>query len=404
MIKSFLYRILEKRHFWRYATFSEIADLYAAQTIRMISISLVSGFSSIFLYKQGYSVEFIMFFWATYFFAKMLLAPLAGIFLARFGTTTSTIISNILYVPALICLSLVPELKINALIMYAFCLCLSVTLHELCYYVNFSIVKNMEHAGKEIGFMNILQKLAIAISPVIGGLIALKYNVQVVMLLAGILLIIAGLPLLKIKNQSEKMHRIVFKGFPWRLVFSSLISEGAIGFDNIASATVWGLFLAIIVLPTAGNSIYVLLGALSSVTLLVSIITSAIFGRLIDESKGGLLLKVGVGINVIVHFSRALVTTAVGTVGINAANEVASTALGMSFMRGIFDIADSSGYRIVYIIIVEIIKNFGSVLACIIMAICAIVISGQAGFQFFFIITGLICSIVYFSRFQIYQK
>lgn len=403
MIKSFLYRILEKRHFWRYATFSEIADLYTAQTIRMISISLVSGFSSIFLYKQGYSVEFIMLFWAVYFFAKIFIAPLSGIFVARFGTTTSTIISNILYVPALICLSLVPELKMNALIIYAFCLSLSVTLHELCYYIDFSRIKNMEHAGKEIGFMNILQKLAIAISPVIGGLIALKYNVQVTMWLACILLIIAGLPLLKIKSQSEKMHRIVFKGFPWRLVFSSLISEGAIGFDNIASATVWGLFLAIIVLPTAGNSIYATLGALSSVTLIVAIITSAIFGRLIDGSKGGILLKVGVGINVIVHFSRTLVTTAVGAVGINTSNEVASTALGMSFMRGMFDIADTSGYRIVYIIVVEMIKNFGSVLACVTMAVCASIITGQAGFQIFFLITGLICSIVYFSRFKIYQ-
>lgn len=404
MIRSFIYRILEKRHFWRYATFGEIADLYAAQTLRMAAISLVSGFSSVFLYKQGYSVAFIMGFWGIYFFSKIFIAPISGMITSWLGTTSSTMISNILYIPALIALSFVPQEKMLALVIYGVCLSISVTLHELCYLIDFSRVKSIEHAGKEIGFMNILEKIVIAISPVIGGVIALQFNVQITMWIAGVLIAFAGIPLYKLKNQSEKHHRFIISGFPWKLAISSLFTECAIGFDIIASSSVWGLFVAIILLPKAGNGIYATLGLLSSVTLLVAIITSALFGKLIDGSKGGLLLKVGVGINVIVHLFRALVSSVAGAVGINVSNEVASTAQGMTFMRGVFDIADTSGYRTTYIVCIEAIKNLGSTIACFTMMLCAMYFSGKASFQVYYVITALVCSTVFFCRFKIYRK
>lgn len=404
MIKSFIYRILEKRHFWRYATFGEIADLYAAQTLRMAAISLVSGFSSVYLYKQGYSVAFIMSFWAIYFLCKALISPISGYFISKAGTAVSTMVSNILYIPAVIALSLIPETKLTGLIIYGACLTFSATLHELCYYVDFSRVKSVEHAGKEIGFMNILEKIVIALGPVVGGVVALKFNVQITMWLAGFMLILAGIPLFKLKNQSEKKHRFVWQGFPWRLALPSILAEMPMGFDIIASSTVWGLFVAIVLLPKAGNGIYAALGALSSVTVLMAIIFSSIFGKLIDGSKGGFLMRVGVGVNVVVHLSRIFVSTIAGALGINVVNEVASTALGMSFMRGMFDIADTSGYRIVYIVAMDVIKNLGSVVACAVMAACVVSVGIHNSFHVFYVITALVCATVLLCRFKIYNK
>ncbi len=404
MFKSFIYRILEKRHFWRYATFGEIADLYAAQTLRVAAISMMSGFSSVYMYKLGYSLVFIMGFWAIYFLSKVILSPFAGIFISRFGTTASTMLSNVLYLPAIILLSLAPKLGLTALVLYGVFLSLSVSLHELCYLVDFSRVKSIEHAGKEIGFMNILEKIVVTISPIIGGFVALLFNVQVTMWMAGFILALAGLPLLRIKNQSEKHHSFTIQGFPWRLALSSLISRCAIGFDVISSSTVWGLFVAIILLPNAGNGIYAALGVLSSVTVVAAIITSAVFGRLIDGSKGRDLLKVGVVINVLVHLSRTLVSTPAGAVGVNVINEVASSAQGMTFMRGMFDIADTLGYRITYLVISEVMKNLGSVISCVTILLCVLLIGGRGGFNVFFAITALVCITVFFSRFKFYTK
>lgn len=404
MIKTFFYNILERRHFWRQATFGEIADLYASQVLRIAAISLASGFSSVYLYKEGYSLAFIMGFWSIYFFIKILIAPLAGVFIAKFGTTASTIASNILYIPAIIALSFVPQIKITGLVIYCLFLCLSTSLHEICYYVNFSRIKSIDNCGREIGFMRVLEKAVAAISPVIGGLIALKFSVQATMWVAGFMLLLAGLPLLKLTNKPDKKHRIAWQSFPWKLTLPSILAEGSLGFDILAASTVWGLFVTIVVLSKAGDSIYVILGALSSVTVVVAIITSSIFGKIIDGTKGGLLMRVGVGINVIVHLFRSFVTSSAGAVGVNVVNEVAGTAVLMPFMRGIFDIADTSGYRIIYIVLINISRNIGSVLSCVAMLLCAILIGGKGGFQLYYVIVAIVASAVFFCKFKIYQK
>jgi hypothetical protein len=141
MIRAFFNRIIEKRHFWRQATFGEIADLYVAQTMRTAAISLVSGFSSVFMYRQGYSVVFIMGFWASYFTAKIIILPLAGYILSKAGTAVSMMVSNDMYIPAITALSLLPEIGNIGIVIYGVCMAFSATLHELCYYVDFSRIK-----------------------------------------------------------------------------------------------------------------------------------------------------------------------------------------------------------------------------------------------------------------------
>lgn len=397
-------RIFQARHFWRQASLDEIADLYAAQAIRATAIGLISGFSSVFLYKEGYSLAFIMSFWAIYFLAKVLVNPLAGVVLARFGSAVSMTISNILYIPAIISLSLVPEIGTLGIFLYGLFMCFQATLHETSYYVDFSRVKNTKYAGREIAFMNILEKTVITISPIIGGFIALKFGVQMTMWLAGFMLLVAGVPLFRLNKKVENKHRLVWQGFPWRLVIPSLLAQSSIGFGTIVSSIVWGLFVAIILLPLAGEGIYATLGLLSSVTMVVTIITSSAFGKLIDSRKGDSLMRFGVLIAICVHIFRAFVQSVAGVIGVNISHEVASTAVGMSFMRGIFDIADSSGYRISYIVVLQIAKNIGAAVACLVMVLLIQLYGAESSFSYFYIITALVTSIILFGRFKAYQS
>lgn len=404
MFKSFFYRILQRRHFWRYATFGEIADLYTSRTLHITAMHLGSGFASVFLYKEGYSLVFIMSFWAVYFLFRTLIAPLAGLFAARFGIAQGSLISNIIYIPAMITLGLVPEFGLPMLIIFAICMGLSITLNEVCYSIQFSKVKSVLHAGKEIGFMNILEKIAISASPVIGGFIALVFGAQVTMWVAGFLFAIAALPLMMTTNQVEKHQQIITQGFPWRMAIPSIIARGAVGFDIVATSIIWGLFVAIVLLPSAGNDIYAILGILSSIAIVVAIIASISYGRIIDNKKGGSLLKIGVSANALVHISRAFVTTPAGAVGVNVVNEAATTAQNMAFLRGMFDTADLSGHRIMYLIGIEIANNIGAMIACIIMVVCASIVGGADGFRLFFVIAAFAILFVGSARFRLYRK
>jgi len=404
MIKSFIYKILESRHFWRYATFGEIAELYASHTLRIAAIYLAAGFSSVFLYQEGYSLIFIMSFWAVFYLFKALISPIAGMFAARFGTAKGTLVSNLLYIPAMLALGLLPEFGWSALLVFAITMGISGTLYEVCYFVEFSRVKSVLHAGKEIGFVNIIEKLVISISPIIGGYIALAVGLQVVMFIAGLMFAVAAIPLLRKTNQSEKYQRINIRGFPWRVALPSIFAKGAVGFDIVATSTVWGLFVAIILFPSVGNDIYVILGVLSSVTIIVAIIASSIFGNIIDNQQGGYLMKVGIVSNAFVHLSRIFVATPIGAVGINIVNEAATTAQNMAFLRGMFDTADLSGHRIMYLVGVEIMNNIGAMLACIVMVLCASIIGGHDGFRAFFVISAVVILFVSSARFNIYRK
>lgn len=404
MLKSFIYSIMQRRHFWRYATFGEIADLYIARTLHITATYLGSGFTSVFLYKQGYSLVFIMSFWAIYFLIKTFFTPIAGIIAARIGIAQGSMVSNLIHIPAMVCLGLVPEFGLSMIIVSGICMALSVTLNEICYSIQFSKIKNESHAGKEIGFMNILEKITICVSPIIGGFIALAFGASVTMWVAGFLFAVAALPLLLTTYQVERHQQIIVKGFPWRMAMSSIVARGAIGFDVVATSTVWGLFVAIILFPLAGDDIYVILGISSSVAVLAAIITSISYGKIIDNNKGGSLLKIGIGANALVHMTRAFVTTPVGAVGVNVVNEAATTAQNMAFLRGMFDTADLSGHRIMYLIGVEIANNIGAMIASLIMIFCAIVIGGDSGFRVFFILTAMVILLVGLARFRLYRK
>ena len=166
MIESILTRIYESRHFWRHATFGEVADLYLSRVLRAAAIHVGAGFTSVYLYELGYNLIFIVGFWAILYFCKVIITPLAGLWVARFGVAHSTLLSNILYIPAMIALGFVPEFGLISALFFAVFMGISGTLYELCYFVGFSIVKNPVNAGKEIGFMNILEKITIGLSPI----------------------------------------------------------------------------------------------------------------------------------------------------------------------------------------------------------------------------------------------
>jgi len=404
MFRLFLYRLFQRRHFWRDATFSEIADLYASRIFREAAIYIGAGFTSVYLYKADYSLVFIMSFWAIIYFLKALITPLAGILVARIGTANGTLVSNLLYIPAMLAMGSMPNLGIAAIIIFAICMGASGTLYGVCYLVEFSRVKNPIHAGKEIGFMNILEKVTIAISPVIGGAIALFFGLQVTMWVASLLFVFSAIPLLRSNNQSEKRQRITIQGFPWRMVINSLVARSCEGFDAVATSTVWGLFVVIVIFPTAGDDIYVIIGILSSVMLIVAIIISIIYGKIIDRNKGGNLLKVGVVANSIVHITRIFATTPINAVGVNIANEAATTAQNMAFLRGMFDTADISGHRIMYLVGVELMTSLGAMFASVMMILCTISFNGIDSFRVFFVIAAIVILGVGTARFPLYRK
>ncbi len=405
MLRSIIHRLLMRRHFWRYATFDEIAELYAARALRMLALNMISAFAAIYLYQNGYSLSFIGFYYAAYFFLRTIaVVPLAYL-IARFGPKHSILVSNLLYVLALVIFVFVPQLGIIALIGYGFFQSISATLYDLSYEVDFSKVSHLEHAGKELGYMNIVEKISAGLSPLAGGVIAFVFGPQVTIIVAAILFAIAAAPLFHTIEPVRTHQQLNFASFPLRLVWRQMIARMAIGFDGVVSGQFWFIFIVIVVLGTTTNAVYAQVGAFGSVTLFAALIISYVFGRLIDGHRGRELLSYAAILDGITHLFRPFVTTPISVIGVNVSNETATTGYAMPYMRGMFDMADRlKGFRIAYVCATSVAIAFGAMLASLVLAISVHFLGDVRGLQVVFFVAGAVVLLIRVHRFPLYRK
>ena len=406
MIKQLIHRLLLRRHFWRYATFSEVAELYTSRMLRMAAINIASALMSVFLYQHGYSLQFIAGYWTVYFFLKIFMSIPAAKYVARFGPKHTILLANLLYIPAMVLFSLVPEWGLPAIIATGLLQGLSATCYNLGHLIGFSKVKSADHAGKEIAYMNILEKIATGLSPLIGGLLALWLGPQVTMWAAAVLFACASIPLFATAEPTRVGQKLVFRGFPWQIAWRSLRASTAYGFDVLASGTVWSLFVAIFILGVSADSnvVYGQLGALLSVVLFAALLASYTYGKLIDRRRGGELLRASVMANSLVHIARPFVQSPVIVGAVNVANEAATTGYVMSFTRGMFDTADLSGHRITYLGCVEMVMNFGASLAGAVFFLAISLFKDKVGMQGFFFVAAAVGLLIATPQFRLYRS
>ncbi len=405
MLQAFIHRLLERRHFWRYATFDEVAELYASRVMRLLAQYMINLFVALYLFQQGYSILFIAGYFLVSFLSRAVIAYPTALLVARYGPKHGILAGNLLYIPALVCFTLVPEVGLPAIIGFGIFQALSMVVYDLSFLVDFSKVKHVEHAGKEIGYMQILERLTASLSPLLGGLIAFLIAPEVTMWFSAILFALASWPLLKTAEPVKTNQKLVFKGFPWQHSWRSIRAETAVGWDNFASITIWSLFLAVVVFAGSGDDIYLKVGAFASITVFTSFVAAYMFGRLIDQRRGRDLLRVATIGNALTHVFRAFATTPTSVAGINITNEIATTGYSMAFQRGIFDTADLSGRRIVYMFFIEVALNLGAALGCaVFMLLIFILPTTTLAMQVFFVLTAGYILLLMSGRFQLYRK
>lgn len=405
MIQTLIHRLLKRRHFWRYASFDEVAELYASRVMRMLAQYMINMFVALYLYQQGYSLLFIAVYYTASFLLRMGMAYFAARFIAKFGPKHGILAANLLYIPALLAFPLVPDLGIPAIAFFGVFQSLSMVLFDLAYMVDFSKVKHVEHAGKEIGYMHIFERITASLSPLIGGVVAFLIAPEATMWLSALLFAIASVPLFRTKEQVRLNQRLGFRRFPWRAIWRTISAETAVGFDMVASNFIWILFIAIVVFASSGNDVYLAVGAFASITVITSFFSAYAFGRIIDWQHGGDLLRVASVANAMTHAFRAFVTAPAGVAAANIANEVATTGYSMAYMRGIFDTADNAvGHRIVYLMFITMAMHAGALIAGLIfIGLLLVCPTPVIAFQLFFIVAAVCVLLAMTARFRLYR-
>lgn len=398
MFRVAINRIFAGRHYWRIVSFDEIAELYTSRLLTIFAVNIVNLFAAVYLYQLGYSVEFIVIVYGVLYLLKVPFAVLAAKYAAYFGPKHGILLANIIRIPSMMAFLFVPEYGFWAIIAFGVFQQMAATIYDLCYMVDFSKVKSSEHAGKEIGTMQIFDKIARIVSPIVGGVIATLYGPQMTIVAASLLLVVAAVPLFRTIEPTMTRNKLRIAGFPWRLAMPSFAAETVIGFDFVVSGMTWTLFIALFVLGGYGNNTYAALGGLASLGVFVGMIAAWTFGQIVDRHKGGVLLVVGTVANMMTHIFRPFVSSVAGVMGVNIANEIATSAYAMPFTRVVFDVADSSGYRITYMMLIEMVLNFGAALGCFVLYWCMIWLGVKEGMMAMFVIAGFYGLLLLLSR------
>lgn len=407
MVTKLLGIIIKRRHFWRYATFSEVAELYMARLLRQSANALFSTFAAIYLYRSGFDLVEIALFYAAYSAYRLAIVIPAAKAVAYTGPKHGMFWANMMMIPALLIFSALPVLGVWAVAGYFGLQGLSLVLYEISHKVNFSKIKNAAHAGREIGVMNVMDKIAAGASPLIGGVIAWYGSPQLTLWIAAFLLLCSAAPLFLSEEQITTRQKISFRGFPFRLIWRSLRAQLAIGADVSATGVLWPLLLVVAVFTSAAgehDAVYAQVGSLASITLIVGFVISRVFGRLIDKNRGGDLLRYATAANAGVHLLRLTVTTPAGAVVLNILNEIATIGQSMAFMRGMFDLADRSGYRISYFALIEIATYTGSLLLYIVTAVSIHQYGEQIGLTVAFSVAAVVVLLARTAHFPLYRR
>lgn len=404
MIQQLIHRFLKRRHFWRYATFGEIAELYASRLMTLFALKFVMAFASVYLYKLGYDIATIALFWALFYGVKTVSAPIVAFVVARIGPKHGVLMANIIFAISL-CFLLLAE-PYGSVMVFIWCISqgFAGSLNNVCYMTDFSKVKHSNHAGKEIGFMNIVEKVAAGLSPVVGGVIASLFGPSWSILLSIALFLLSAVPLFRSAEPVKTHQTLTLRGLPWKTMWRSLRSNSALGVDVVASNMAWVLFISVAVFAQDGNELYAKIGVLTSISLVVALASSYVFGRLIDHKQGLLLLKSSTIVNSLLHLLRPTISTPTGIVLTNGINEAAYTGYSLAFTRGEFDLADTPGYRIVYLSLMEITGNAGATLASLAIALFASLYGAVDGLMIFYVFAAFATLFIATPRFPIYKR
>lgn len=370
---------------------SELGELYVSMTLKTLALSMISIFVPIYLYDLGVDLYGISVYFFLYFLMRIPTNIATGVLVARYGPKH---ILSYGYAVTLIYLGMLVTMPQYGWSLWSLALVAAVgnSFFFVAYHVDFSKIKETRKEGEELSHMYLLVRVAGAIGPLLGGLLATVFGADVAMMVAIVVMFLAVIPLMMTSEPVTKSAKIPnFSSFNLKKEKRNIIAYGAIGISRQVALSIWPLYIALFVFT---ENIYGLVGLVTSVSVVASIVAAKMFGNLIDDSKGGILLNLGAIFVTIVHAVRTLVTTLWGVIGINIMSDVGETAIILPLTKGFYDDADSRRSRIVYISMMEVFIALPRALFWFLLAFLFYNFDPQFVFQVAFIICALVTPLV----------
>ncbi|GAC1391673.1 MAG: hypothetical protein NVSMB46_05030 [Candidatus Saccharimonadales bacterium] len=401
MIKKIVTRILRPRLFWRSIDFNELSELYVSYMLRTFAVSLLMVFVPYYLYQHHYTFSLIFIVFGLFFVTRVLCDVLSGFVIARYGPKHTMVMSCCFQIISALVFITIPQHHWNPLVI-SMPWGAATSFFFIAFHVEFSKIKHTSHAGKELGYMEILGKIGAIAGPLVGGIAGTIVGPSSIFLLATLVLFGSLWPLFKTSEPIKTRQKILFRTFPVEKLQRDIIANIGLGVENTLCINLWPLYVSIFALSGA---IYAQLGALSSSAVFASLITAYGIGKIIDAKHGRRVLRIAAFLNAGIYFIRPLVHSLLPAFAINVSNEAVTTAYRMPFTKGLYGAADDvPGYRILYFMTLESLSSLMKATAWFVLALLAEVVDMRSVIIIGFMIASFASLVIMTEKFKALTK
>ncbi len=213
-------------------------------------------------------------------------------------------------------------------------------LYNVSYHLIFTKNSHNNKRSSELALIGILAIFAKIISPYIGGIIA-KLDFTLLFIISSSLITISSIPLFftkdsfdKLNLSTRKMLRHIFK----RKNIGNLISFSSYGIERIINATIWPIFIIIII----GNIEKT--GLIISLSTILSIVIYYIIGKISDHINKVKMLKIGTYLYSFSWSLRLLSNNFVSILSIDSFQNISQKILRIPWESHIYELAKRTDY------------------------------------------------------------
>lgn len=401
MLRKLLQRLLAPRHPWRTVTFSELSEIYLAGFLRTLAVGMVGIFLPLYLYRSGFSFTLILLYYSLFYSFGIAADYLVSLLVSRVGPKHVMRMSFLLQTVFSILVVNIGRLPAPVFVL-ALVGCVASTMYFIPYNIDFSKVKHKEHGGKELGFLQVMERSASVVGPLLGGAVATFVAPAATFVFAAIAMFIAAIILMFTPEPMKVHQKLRFDKVNVKKDWRTYASFAALCGENATSIIVWPIFMTFVVFT---GDIYLKLGAVSSASVLITILIAVPLGKVLDNKKGGQILRYSTVLNSLIHVLRLGVNNLFGCILVATINEPNTLVYRLAFIKGFYDTADDyPGYRVAFFATCEMIADCVRASTFFLLTILSLHYSARAVCGAAFMLAAFYSILIRFERFPALHK
>lgn len=361
----------------------ELKEVYWFSAFFSFATALITIFEPVFFYKEGFGVATIALYYGLHYSLYLVLLPLGGKFVARFGVERGLVSAVPVFIAYFLTLAALPQTRELFWVAWVI-LAVYKTLYWPAYYTAFTRFGTASNRGTEVSMGLTLQLGAGVLGPAVGGTIAAQFGFPVLFLCTSAVALLSAVPLLKTRErysvqefaysaplqviQGREHRRMVVSTFGW--------------VEDLVNLVFWPVF-AFLVLGGVAE-----LGIVASLSVLLVSLIAVALGEVSDRYPARSLIGWLAPVLLVSYLLRSLAVAAWHVLFANMFALSADMGVKIPFWKHLYSRAKQVG-TLRYTVAFEMVLAFSKAAAAFAFAGVFFVLPLPSAFIIVFIVAGV---------------